>query len=234
MQYSFDVLKQSIEYLAKMQNDQANILKNLQADMNSAGTTHHTSQKPVTPPERPISKNDSKTVINNEFDNSGNEKKMNDLSAMIKELKRDVAGLNDKTDNTNTRLSGTEKSLDGLKEKMQENFDNTNKKLDDHGQRITDLESQIAILKSMGPSTGGEDNSIGLLDAIKEMVDKLRDECNDMFCLQVDHEKLQERHDDLSQRVKATEDKNEEQDFKLRGLDTAIADHNDHFDKHDE
>lgn len=117
---------------------------------------------------------------------------------------------------------------------MNENFDNTNKKLDDHGQRITDLESQIAILKSMGPSTGGEDNSVGLLDAIKEMVDKLRDECNENFCLQTDHEKLQDRHNDLSERVKALEDHNEEQDQKLKDHDLALEDHLDHLSKHDE
>jgi gas vesicle protein len=93
---------------------------------------------------------------------------------------------------------------------MNENFDNTNKKLDDHGQRITDLESQIAILKSMGPSTGGEDNSVGLLDAIKEMVDKLRDECNENFTLISIHEKLYERNEDLTERVIALENHNGE------------------------
>lgn len=58
-----------------------------------------------------------------------------------------MARIDEKTDNTNKDLKKTDESVDKLGDKVQENYDNTNKKLDDHGQRISDLERDIALLK---------------------------------------------------------------------------------------
>ena len=81
----------------------------------------------------------------------------------------------------------------------------------------------------MGAPTDGGDSNMGLLDAIKEMVDKLRNECNENFCPLSTFEKLQDRHNDLSERVKSLEDKSEEQDLKLKDHDTKLEDHDEHF-----
>lgn len=56
---------------------------------------------------------------------------------------------------------------------LRETHDN---KLDKHDERITDLENQINLLKQMSQPKG--DDGVGLIDALQDMINKLRIELN--------------------------------------------------------
>ena len=60
------------------------------------------------------------------------------------------------------------------------------------GDRMSDAEAQIELLKKMGAPTGDGDSGAGLLDALNDITDKLRKD-------------LMDKIDDLTARVEALE-----------------------------
>jgi len=54
-----------------------------------------------------------------------------------------------------------------------------NGRFEDDEKRISDLEDQIKLLSAMGAPKGDGDGSAGLLDSLKDMIEKLRKELTD-------------------------------------------------------
>ena len=85
-----------------------------------------------------------------------------------------------------------------------------------HHQRLSDLESQIDLLKKMNRPAGSEDTGPDLLDALQDIQDKLRAEFD---------QKLNDLRDELMAKIKALEEKDKDQQEQIDNL-TRL------FDKH--
>ena len=78
-----------------------------------------------------------------------------------------------------------------------------NKTSKDHGNRITEAENTILLLKSLGGSSGsGSDGKPGFLDALETLVDNLRRECYDKFAERDDFNNFKKRIDAVEKHLK--------------------------------
>jgi hypothetical protein len=94
---------------------------------------------------------------------------------------------------------------------------NVTQKQENQDTKLCEHDNDIKILKELGPSTGGGGNPAGLLDAFKELVEKLRNDLN--ITINDLDTKVNNNFGDLDDRYKKLEEKLIDLDAKTKTKD---------------
>ena len=141
MSYSFDVLKQAIEFLAGQQDGFKTDILQVKENFEKYATTDMLDEMK------------EKSDQNDKLHDS----QFNDIWERLDQI------------NANAKRTSTE-------------VDNSSGRLRDQHKRIEELENQIKLLKSMGQQPSGEEGvSPGMMDALTEMIEKLRKDTDMKF-----------------------------------------------------
>ena len=76
----------------------------------------------------------------------------------------------------------------------------------EHDERISEAESSIMLLKSMGASSNGADGGSGFISALEGLIDKLRKEIHSKFAEKDDLNSIKKRLSDVESGFKDLED----------------------------
>ena len=141
MSYSFDVLKQAIEFLAGQQDGFKTDILQVKENFEKYATTDMFDEMK------------EKSDQNDKLHDS----QFNDIWERLDQI------------NANAKRTSTE-------------VDNSSGRLRDQHKRIEELENQIKLLKSRGQQPSGEEGvSPGMMDALTEMIEKLRKDTDMKF-----------------------------------------------------
>ncbi|CDW76993.1 UNKNOWN [Stylonychia lemnae] len=189
LSYSFEILKQSIEFLAKNQLAQAKIINKIQGGQNI------------------------------QHCNSDANQVLKDHERLLNELRNELNRVTDRTGTNEKDIEALQKELDKFKQSNDDTLKDILARLKDQEAKTAELDSSLQLMKTLGGVGGGkmdDGTGKGLLDALEILVDNLRKECYAKFADKDDQNEMQKKMEELNDRLSELEQRVETDEALLK------------------